>query len=498
MGPRGQHYYGTLVLREIIDDDGETRTSLDESGLTLRHCEVVDGQQRLTTCAVLLDRVRRRLVNLAQSGLDGASAMVENLRRSYGIVTIDRASVPRLRLGTDLNDYWVNVVLGTEAYAGGPLRGGEERLAQAVSFFDEKLDALTNDVDAIVALARLRELQRRVTAGLRILVYEVATSTEVGVIFETLNERGRPLSELEKTKNYLLYLARQIPDGRRDELAEFINSKWSEIFSNLAGQDSDMDDQLLRVHWLATQNPDLRSWRRVASIKAQFDRRLYVSASARLVPREDLNPGNKAAFDRLFEDVKAYVTTLHHCSYFLAEMFDPQATFEPFGDSRARVLEASAALGRSGVIALFRPLLCAARLKYPNDGHFYADLVELLERYSARVFVNCQRRANAGQARLASLAYALYTETTTKAHVLTSVSALLWRYAPDSRVRAALESEAENWYARRGHKYFLYEYEMSRMGAGEQIPEFGYFTKKGKEQRTTEHILPQNPPEDAM
>ncbi|MGH3220519.1 MAG: DUF262 domain-containing protein, partial [Streptosporangiaceae bacterium] len=146
MGPKGQHYYGTLVLREIPDDEGVTRTSQDESGLTLRHCEVVDGQQRLTTCAVLLDRVRRRLIGLAQSGLDGASAMVENLRRSYGIVTIDKASVPRLRLGTDLNDYWVNVVLGTEVYAGGPLRGGEERLARAVSFFDEKLDALANDV----------------------------------------------------------------------------------------------------------------------------------------------------------------------------------------------------------------------------------------------------------------------------------------------------------------------------------------------------------------
>ena len=113
------------------------------------------------------------------------------------------------------------------------------------------------------------------------------------------------------------------------------------------------------------------------------------------------------------------------------------------------------------------------------------------------MFVICQRRANAGQARLASLAYALYIGTTTKAQVLTSVRALLWRYAPDGRVQAALESEAENWYTRRGHKYFLYEYEMSRMGAGEQIPEFGYFTRKGNEQRTTEHILPQNPPEDA-
>ena len=31
-------------------------------------------------------------------------------------------------------------------------------------------------------------------------------------------ERGRPLTELEKTKNYLLYLARLLPDDRSDQL----------------------------------------------------------------------------------------------------------------------------------------------------------------------------------------------------------------------------------------------------------------------------------------
>jgi hypothetical protein len=497
MGFKGQHYFGTLVLRDIRDAKGDLQTSLDEAGSTLRHCEVVDGQQRLTTCAILLDRVRRRLQRLAAMGVDGAAAVGDNLRRTYGVVMIDNAAVPRLKLGSDLGSYWVNVILGDEVFAGGSLLGGQERLAQAVMFFDQKLEGLAAGADLPVLLQRLRELQRRVTAGLRVLVYEVATTAEVGVIFETLNERGRPLSELEKTKNYLLYLARQIPDKRQDELAEFINNRWSEIFTSLAGQDAGMEDQLLRVHWLATQDPDLRSWGRVASIKARFDRGIYVSASARLVPNTEPDPGAAASFDLLFADVKSYVMTLQHCSHFLAEMFEANASFEPFGKARDRVLNASAALGRSGVVALFRPLLCASRLKYPTDGDFYAELVELLERYSARVFVICQRRANAGQARLASLAYALYSGDQTQEEVMAGVNALLWRYAPDSRVRTFLESESENWYTRRGHKYFLYEYEMSRMRPGEEIPDFGYFTKKGNEQRTTEHVLPQKPDEDA-
>ena len=60
MGPKaGHHYFGTLVLPDVVDDSREVRTFLDVTGSTLRHCEVVDGQQRLTTCVLLLDRIRR-------------------------------------------------------------------------------------------------------------------------------------------------------------------------------------------------------------------------------------------------------------------------------------------------------------------------------------------------------------------------------------------------------------------------------------------------------
>src|SRR5680860_1252317 len=60
LGPDGAHYAGTLVLRERTDDDpGETTTSMDDAGNVLRHNDVVDGQQRLITCFVLLDRIRR-------------------------------------------------------------------------------------------------------------------------------------------------------------------------------------------------------------------------------------------------------------------------------------------------------------------------------------------------------------------------------------------------------------------------------------------------------
>ncbi len=491
LGPKGSHYAGTLVLRDITLADGTAKSSIGDDGATLRHTEIVDGQQRLTTCLLLLDRVRRRLELLDGTGVEDAGNVARRIRDTYGMISVDHALIPRLKLGAGLNAYWVDISLGDETFVGPALIAGQERLREAASFFDAKINDLGNQ-DPASEFNRLKELQRRVTAGLGFLVYEVQSSAEVGVIFETLNERGRSLSDLEKTKNYLLYLARNIKDGRSEQLASIINDAWADIFRNLAGDAPDADDQLLRAHWLATQNPDRREWKRIASIKKRFDRSKYISGETRIVPVKRAGRDQEQAWDRLFEDISSYVGSLRKCSFFLAEMFDVKAPFEAFTSHRRDARQRSAALYRSGVVALYRPLLFAARLRHPADGALYTRLVDFCERYSARVFVIEQRRANAGEARLLRLANDLYNGTDPE-YVLSELAAVLWRYAPDERVRQTLQSTTENWYIRRGHKYFFYEYELSVKAHGQELEPLSFFTEASQEQRTTEHILPQHP-----
>jgi Protein of unknown function DUF262/Protein of unknown function (DUF1524) len=491
LGPTGSHYAGTLVLRDVLAVDGSAKTSVSDDGATLRHCEVVDGQQRLITCLLLLDRVRRRLNVLAGQQVAYAVDVATRIRTTYGMVSVDNAQIPRLQLGAGLNPYWVDISLGDQHFVGLSLIAGQERLRDAAAYFDGKIAALAAD-DGVIEFERLKDLQRRVTAGLGFLVYEVRSVAEVGVIFETLNERGRALSDLEKTKNYLLYLARSIKDGRGEQLAELINASWADIFKNLAGEVGDADDQLLRAHWLATQNPDRRAWKRIASIKQRFDRSQYISGETRIVPVTKADKDQDDAWDRLFADLTGYVTGLRHCSFFLSEMFDTKAAFESFTSHKEDARRRSDALFRSGVVALYRPLLFAARLRYPDDGELYARLVDICERYSARVFVIRQRRANAGEARLLRLAHDLFQGSDPE-EVLKEVAAALWRYASDAEVLETMESTRENWYSRRGHKYFLYEYELSIKAHGQELQPLSYFTDATKEQRTTEHVLPQHP-----
>lgn len=215
------HYAGTLVLRDVPAQDGQgSVTSIDDDGNVLRHCEVVDGQQRLTTCFMLLDRVRRRLEVLAEAGVEGAAGIARGLRARYGFVSVNNTEVPRLRLGSEMNTYWTMVVLGDGVHVGPPLLAGQRKLLDAATFVDEQLDRTLDGVGPEVQLERLKDLQGRVTHGLGLLVYEVESLADVGVIFETVNERGRSLTDLEKAKNYLLYLVRTIQDGRADALAD--------------------------------------------------------------------------------------------------------------------------------------------------------------------------------------------------------------------------------------------------------------------------------------
>jgi hypothetical protein len=499
LGYSGTHYAGTLVFRNLIGNDRVPVTEIDDEGTTLQRCEVVDGQQRLTTCLLLLDQCRRQLEALDARGVELAGGIARNLRTRFLTTTINKARRPKLSLGGELNEFWVDTVLGDRVHEGDPLIAGQRRLRDAKIYFGNRLENLVSEVDDDTRLARLRELTRRITAGLAFLVYEVQSEAEVGVIFETLNERGRPLTDLEKVKNYLLYLVRAVPDDRGAQLARRINSAWSEIFRNLALQSDGSEDQLLRAHWLATQNPDARLWKRVASIKELFQRSAYVSQGTRIVPSEveDANP--ELAWSRLEQDVSGYVDTLRYCSVFLADTTDPDAAYENFASphTRKRVQARTAALLRSGVIALYRPLLFAARLRYPEDGEFYADLVDLCERYSARVFVIGQWRSTAGGSRLSRLANDLYRGID-RYEILASVRADLWERAPDDRLRANLERTSEKWYWRRGHKYFLYEYELTLMAEGEDVIPWTRFSESAQEQRTTEHILPQKPADDAL
>ena len=77
----------------------------------------------------------------------------------------------------------------------------------------------------------LREVLAKVTKRLGFTLFMVDNEEEVGIIFEVMNDRGKPLTDLERMKNYLLYVASTL--GFANPLTREVNEAWSQIFGQL-------------------------------------------------------------------------------------------------------------------------------------------------------------------------------------------------------------------------------------------------------------------------
>ncbi len=468
--PGRRHYTGTVVLR---DRGGSQLDS--EREVPLEHFDVVDGQLRLTTCALLLDRVYDHLEALHDGDVPGE-------RRRLLTAVIDGVRRPKLQLAADLREYWQRVILEGKPQVDGAPLAAQRRLSRAAGFVEDRLaEARAQCADDPAYRTWLRRLAGKVTSALQFTLYVVDNDSDVGVIFETLNQRGKELTELEKTKNYLLYLASLLDDGLRRQLAAIINECWRTIFVNLGSAQLGPahKDQLLRAHWLATQDPRQREWEKIRSVKERFHRSRY---------REDKS--------LLLEEVASYAYSLRDASAAYRDIVtDGHESFAAYGPDAADVRRRSRQLRQAGVVLIFAPLLIAARLRFPADGKPYGSVVDLCERYSVRVFLINERRSNAGSTRLYSLAFQLHSDGDLK----TALAGLLERirfFAGDEETAAELRNPRRNWYAKPGHKYFLYQYELHLLGGAAPLYGFEHFTRGEFKTSTTEHILPQNPASD--
>ncbi|MFM7061503.1 MAG: DUF262 domain-containing protein [Actinomycetes bacterium] len=461
--PGGRHYTGTVVLRERPEPAYD-----DERMVSLSRADVVDGQQRLTTIVILLDTLLDRLEALGDA--DAASD-----RRRLLETTIGGVKQPKLQLGPDVRDFWVEAILGGKPIVERSGMAAEDRLIKAAAFFRDRVHDMESAAGSS-AVQALRSIVGKVTGALRFTLYQVDDSAEEGVIFETLNQRGKPLTELEKAKNYLLFLASRLGLDQKDALANEINTCWRQVFVNLGHLASSHEDQFLRSHWIATMDPDPRNWRGSNSVKDRFHRRRYVGAP-----------------DALFEEVSQYVKSLRQASAAYREVVS-EGAFKSFGDAALGVRLAARQLRNAGVIQIFAPLLIAARLVAPNDAEQYLRLLQICECYSVRVFLITERRGNAGQIRLYSLANDLFHNRDFEA-AFNGVVDRIQYFASDEEVRTDLMNVRKNWYAKGGHKYFLYEYEVSLLkGIPPKWP-FEHFVSAESRTRSTEHILPQTPTE---
>ena len=477
------HYTGTLVLHD--DSEGKEHRDAEDSPLT--RLAVVDGQQRLTTIVILLNSIRLALERATPD--DDASDRVRRVAQAIRMNFIETEGmngqpIHRLALNQGTNDFFHRHVLAREQGTRGPRIPSETRLIRAKGAIDAYIESNVSRRDPKNVREFLLNLYRKVADRLRFSLYEVEQEADVGVIFEVMNDRGKPLSELEKVKNYLLYASATM--DLPNDLGSSVNDAWQSILSGLLRarlESSEDENRLLRAHWTVHYDYQPRKWAGVKSVKDRFN-----------VRSRDRDT------KQLLNDLVLYTQRLQDTCVPFCDAYEPYETgaFASFnsmaseGSSvRDLVREWSDKLSRLRSLAPFVPLLVATRLRHPNDATSYLEILRLCENYAFRVFGLQESRADAGQSQLFHMAHRLAARGITDGAVKDELRDLIERRCNDEEFERLLTRQV-NWYEWRGLRYFLYEYEIALASGRKASPRVTWRDLSRKDKgETTEHILPQ-------
>ena len=463
LGSEKTHFFGTFLLREKSSNI----------------YDIIDGQQRITSVLILLNE-------LTELWREYDPEIANDTRRWY----IANRDGYKLSLMGEDERFFKEYVLGgiesgenTSSYPEETTTPSQSRLKDAKEFFRKKLEEKQEEVDDFEAYCE--KLKSRIE-DLDLMVYPVESEADAVRIFEVVNDRGRHLTELEKTKSFLMHqLYLNIPDdeeGLLKERLEQIRDYFGEIYSlidkiNDHSNASNLDeDRVQRYHYILwdTQWTTSRTKRyyqnHLDHLKEKFRR--YDSGT---VVEEAIN------YTRELRD------SFHAVKDLVYRETDNKEV--------ERRLERLFVLGR---LANFYPLLIASWLKYDRDHEFTAsefiDIADRVETFIFRVYSAQQRPGNTGRTRFYPLGRSIYQGERDAADVINKLADHIHYYCSDDQLLNVLqESKVYRHYGnRKGElRYLLYFYEQS-LETELSFDLTDFVNNEAEEEITIEHIWPQS------
>lgn len=467
------HYTGLITLVESPSEKTESHDCwLTEQGY--KQYYIVDGQQRLTSILILIkcivDEAKRR--NLQTIGIQ----TLEDVEKKYLVYELNtnRSFVFGYESDNPSYEFFKKYILGIHDSPTdeGTITFYTRNLENAKDYLGKKVQKIEN----------LPNLFTKITSQLHFNEY-IIDKMNPFVIFETMNNRGKPITELEKLKNRLMYLASKLPNlehGVKEALESDISSVWKLVYEYL-GKNSEnplSDDEFLKAHWIMYFDEYRRNEAKVYETYL-FEKYFTIqNVYKRKITKQAIS-------DYIVSLKKAVVAwnKIHNPGFFDATDAELKRPIE--------------SLHRVGFKASFKPILLASLMAWqPSDT---IKLCKIIEDYSFKIFDIADCNSNTGDSNYYKLAYKLYSNTSLN-DIFTSIKQHLNQNyifgAFKIKVTKSLFDfgNKEGFYKWSGIHYFLYEYNeyLMKKNNVEDASVSLNWEQFSKDFASIEHIFPQN------
>lgn len=535
------HYTGVLTVKGVSADISssekwhEERWVLKERGY--KSYFVVDGQQRLTTSIIFIQAVVDIIkgLNENKNKLDSelyiGSFSIKDIRETYLLVTKPPHNIIKTyKFGYESDNpsfQFLRYRIFNEE-SGGTINETfyTLNLENSKRFFMEKIKGVL-ELEGIEGIAMLF---KKLTVNFKFNFYEIEEDFDVFVAFETMNNRGKKLSNLELLKNRLIYLTtlydpNELKDDDRISLRMKIDDAWKEVYFQLGRNKNHPlnDDEFLVAHWIMSfpykreKGSDyidfllnqkftpknifekieipvtgLQEFEEIKEIEIEDDEE----------SEEDIQTSKRVSKLKP-KEIEQYVNSLKAAAVFWYNSSNPFDSGAVLTKTEREWLDR---LNRIG-ISYFRPLVTASFLNDEIDSNQRIKLFKAIERFIFIAFRLKNAFSNYRNSEFYRAARLLKNKEWTIDGIIESLNNRLgfcfnedesgnkfFDYSPFKKYIDKHFQNGGGFYWWNGLRYFLYEYEMSLVRQrGSQKIDWTLFIKADGDKISIEHILPQTP-----
>lgn len=262
--PDREHYTGMISLKKLdkayTDNEkwNDERWLLDNWNYEAYH--VVDGQQRLTTFIILINEIvsfyKRINPDKELNQIFINSIPLSKIQEDFLAISKPDAAdiIKTFKFGYEVDnpsyEFFKHKILGEPNSGLLNETFYTLNLENAKKFFENKI----NEEYQTDGLSSIESIFKKITQKMKFNMYYIENDFNVFVAFETMNNRGKRLSNLELLKNRLIYLSTVFDEDEdnKNAVRKNINETWKDVYGYLGKNKNKPlnDEDFLQDHWI--------------------------------------------------------------------------------------------------------------------------------------------------------------------------------------------------------------------------------------------------------